>query len=321
MHRSYSQFYRPFPEGEAVWTLQSVHIDECPLNSNAFTVYNSYIIQTGDTIFNGNTYHKIYREPFIGPPTGIPYSFADTGYVGALRQNISLKQVYVFFKDDSIERLLCDFSIDTIGAPFPNTIQKPDNSAKLIVVDTLWLVNSNVFTLHFIYSDTVTNVCGDLIGYEMSEGVGGGGGLISRAGYFVAPGTSNYLLSEYVSCLSEDGILVAQPYNDTIIASSDSEYCVTSLTAGLTELPGGYHINVFPNPAINEIYIACNDLPGGHQYFYSIVDLLGNKFIQQEIQPAGTNISCNNLTPGLYLWQFTNEQGYKLTEGKLVIQK
>jgi hypothetical protein len=85
-------------------------------------------------------------------------------------------------------------------------------------------------------------------------------------------------------------------------------------------MPGGYHIKVFPNPAINEINIACNDLPAGHQYFYKAFNLLGKPVIQQEIQPAGTNILCGNLASGLYLWQITDEQGYKVTEGKLVMQ-
>ena len=173
--------------------------------------------------------------------------------------------------------------------------------------------------MNFLYSDTATDICGNQLGYNIGEGIGGyAGGLITKVGYFVAPGTSSYFITDYISCMAADGILVAQPNNDTIINSLDSLYCVTTLTAGFTELPGGYHIKTFPNPAIDEINVVYNDLPSEHRYFYTAFDLVGKLVLQQEVQPAGATIFCGQLTPSLYLWQITDERGVKLTSGKLV---
>jgi len=315
------QFYRPFPEGEAVWTVVSEHIKYCPLDANAFTQYHSYIIQVGDTTINANTYHKIYREPFINPPNGLPYSFADTGYIGALRQNIALKQVYVFLKNDTTERLLYDFSLDSVNSQFPNTLQKQDNAAKLVLVDTFHLITPNGFTFRFVYYDTAKDICGNELAYTVVEGIGSiGGGLITKVGFFNAPGTSNYLIDEYITCFAENGILVEHSSFDTTLNSQDSLYCISTLTAGFTELPGAYHIKVYPNPVADQINISCNDLPSGHQYFYTVFDVLGNIIIHQQIQPAGTVIYSNSLSTGFYCWQVTNEQGIKLTDGKLIKQ-
>ena len=68
----------------------------------------------------------------------------------------------------------------------------------------------------------------------------------------------DYYIIENITCFSENGVLIMQPNNDTIVNSEDTLYCVTTLTAGFTELPGGYHIKLFPNPAISEINIVCN---------------------------------------------------------------
>lgn len=176
--KGYSQFYRPFPEGEAVWTIESQHINGCPEGPGWITIYYSYIIHVGDTVINGISYHKIYREPIYNPleQGTMPYLFADTGYAGALRQDIVLKQVFIILKDSSNETLLYDFSVDTLNAPFPNTFSKPDNSSKLFYIDTIWLISPNAFTLSYLYEDTVTDICGDGIYYGICEGIGGAGG-------------------------------------------------------------------------------------------------------------------------------------------------
>ena len=301
-----AQSYHPFPENDAVWTL---------LELSAPTVrYASYIIQTGDTLINGNSYHKIYREPIY--PTGYP--FADTGYMGAIRQNVNLMQVYIFLRNDSVERLLYDFSEDTLDAPFPNTIQKFDTTATIYMIGKLhWGYTGVDSTLGYGYTDSNDL---DFLGGQfypvLDQGIGAvRGGLISKVGLFPAPGVNGYSLLEYIFCLYSGDTLI---YNGINSSDSTGSGCISLLTAGITALPNGIHLRVTPNPINDYIYIAYNDLPAEHQHYFTVYNLLGQVVLTQPLAPASTTLPCANWHAGIYIWQVTDETGGKLTEGKVV---
>lgn len=300
----FAQAYHPFPEGEAIWTLQDYYTDEIG--------YFTYIIQTGDTLINGNTYHKIYKEPH-----DTTYPFRDTGYLGGLRQNISLKQVYIFLRDDSMERLLYDFSADTINAPFPNTIQKFDSTATIGAIGkTNWGYTGTDSTTAYIYNDTADIYFGGYFYPSIYQGIGAArGGLISKVGEFAAAGTTDYLLIEYIMCFYNGDTLI---YNGLYVPSDPSYDCVSPLTVGITALPNGSHLRVSPNPINDYIYITYNDLPAEHRYYFTVYDLLGQALLTQPLAPASTTLPCTNWQAGIYIWEVNDESGNKLTEGKVV---
>lgn len=303
------QFYRPFPETDAVWTLLSIHYT-APFPSNSDEYYGSYIIQLGDTNINANTYHKLYRYPFADDSV-LPYIFADTGYLGGIRQDTAARKVYVYFRNDSIERLLYDFSVTTIGSPFPNTVQKPQDSAYLEVLDTIHLACGDS-SLSFGYAPGQWL---DQFQPTIIEGVGSVvGGLLEIDSFFIAPGTNDVYLEEEIKCLNTGDTLVW--FKGPIPVDST---CVTLLTASVTRLAYyDSHVRVTPNPANDFIYITYSDLPEEHDYYFTVYNILGQPIANQPLAPASTNIPCANWQSGIYLWQVSDESGFKITEGKVV---
>jgi hypothetical protein len=102
--------YQPFPEGNASWNISYTQA-MCPLGGDAYE--NFSIVMTGDTMINGQVYHKLFT----------PYVYADIsggctqahfeGYKGAIRQDIPNKKVYFLPPTDfTVEQLLYDFTME-----------------------------------------------------------------------------------------------------------------------------------------------------------------------------------------------------------------
>lgn len=314
---AYPQFYRPFPEGSAIWTLLTENVT--PIGGPPpyqYQYWSSYIIQIGDTIVGNNSYHKIYRYPYSNADLDsnfVPaYIFADTGYLGCVRQEVNEQKVFIMKKDSSSEQLLYDFTLDSIGSPFPNTIQKPDDSTFFIGYDTQ-TVYPATFTVDYGYSDMENNFFEPAI----KEGIGAvWGGLVTPVTFFPAPGSGRQVF-EQIMCLYVEDTLVFSYLGGAPIAPPD---CATMLTASITALPNGSHLRVTPNPASDFIYLTYNDLPAEHQFNIAVFNTLGQPIAVASLAPASTTLSCANWQAGMYIWKVSDESGDKLAEGKVVKQ-
>jgi len=298
------QFYRPFPEGTAIWTILSVQ------GPPPLTLYDSYILQEGDTIIENNSYHKLYRYSYTrdGSDSLSGYPFADTGYIAGIRENVNLKRVYIFYNGDTGEKLLYDFSIDTTGAPFPKTVLNWGDTFNLTSADTTTLPYTGVLTRDFNYWDSVTGFA-----YDIYEGVGPDVGGLTRIPNYPPPGSS-VELSEYIICLYSDDAAIYEHYLDPFPYPD----CATMLTLAISALPNGSHLKVSPNPANDYLYITYNDLPAEHHYYFTVYNILGQAVLTQPLAPAGTTLPCASWQAGLYIWEVRDESGNKLTEGKVV---
>lgn len=87
------------------------------------------------------------------------------------------------------------------------------------------------------------------------------------------------------------------------------------VTAGLADLGTVANINLFPNPADNEVQISFNSQTGNNQIQFFVTDLTGKRLQQHTIQAnEGNNlvlIATENLSAGTYLIQMMDANGQR----------
>lgn len=157
-----SQNYVPFPESGATWRVDKASCVYCTADMvNCICSKFQYTLQ-GDTTVGNYGYKKIHREwQDIDE-----FEFTDSGYLGAIRQDIPNKKVYYLMPNTSIDTLLYDFDLavgDTV--PISYVFEFPD----LVVeeIDSI-LIGSNYHKIYSIHG----------IGDKLIEGIGSTAGLI-----------------------------------------------------------------------------------------------------------------------------------------------
>lgn len=87
------------------------------------------------------------------------------------------------------------------------------------------------------------------------------------------------------------------------------------VTAGLADLGTVANINLFPNPADNEVQISFNSQTGNNQINFFVTDLTGKRLQQHTINAnEGNNlvlIATENLSAGTYLIQMIDANGQR----------
>jgi hypothetical protein len=76
-------------------------------------------------------------------------------------------------------------------------------------------------------------------------------------------------------------------------------------------------IKVYPNPAVDQLYIDIKEIDGGDVYF-QLFDLLGREINTQVISEKFSTISLKALTPGMYIYSILKGPK-KVKTGKLNI--
>lgn len=76
----------------------------------------------------------------------------------------------------------------------------------------------------------------------------------------------------------------------------------------MLEVAGNNTINLYPNPATNELHI---QVPKGAYTAYTISNTIGQSIIQQTIRQAETTISTAGLPPGMYFITLAGDGGLK----------
>lgn len=89
----------------------------------------------------------------------------------------------------------------------------------------------------------------------------------------------------------------------------------TPVTAGLADLGSVGNINLFPNPAENEIQISFSSQTGSNEIMFYVTDLTGKRIQQHRINANEgnnlVNIATENLSAGTYLIQMVDATGQR----------
>ncbi|HPB25871.1 MAG TPA: kelch repeat-containing protein [Bacteroidales bacterium] len=91
---------------------------------------------------------------------------------------------------------------------------------------------------------------------------------------------------------------------------------------GIKELINEGAINVYPNPAENNINVEIKGLTGDLCKF-TLRNLLGSKLLEKDVKTDGSSLSINieKLNNGLYIYEVLNADGINIKSGRLVISK
>lgn len=91
----------------------------------------------------------------------------------------------------------------------------------------------------------------------------------------------------------------------------------SSLT-GLVNNTAAIFLSIFPNPTNNLLSVNASKLPLGHFYNIEICNVIGQIVLKQSLPISISTFPCANWQAGLYIWQVTDESGYKVAVGKVV---
>ncbi|MEO5644660.1 MAG: T9SS type A sorting domain-containing protein [Bacteroidia bacterium] len=268
--------YHPFAASASSWEISYWQ------GSNNFG-NGSVIIPAGngnDTILGTGVYHKVYDDA--------------VGFIGGLREDIPLQQVYYYPKDSLREFLLYDFS-KQVGDTIRNVLASPDVNtehwlyhAVVTSIDSVQLNNIYYYkyTLDPYYCDAPPQVLTQVIWYER---FGGNYGLI---------GTIPYLsISTYngLRCMSVNDSSYLQ--NNQPLFSPQSCSVILDVVA-----PAANQLSVFPT-CVND-HLELNGFPATNTpYTAELYNSVGACVIKRKISNRLDGL--DNLPPGIYLLYIT----------------
>ena len=289
--------YFPFPDSNAVWNIaaQACCATDCPpppLPNPVLVDYSfSYFLQ-GDTVINGTNYHKIYKSSgtahehcAIGGSLNNWWTFGSS-YTGAMRQEISLKQVYFIQPSSGQECLLYDFSLQ-VGDTLVNGCSNWGLYTIVSSIDSFLIGNSYRKSFGFSMSP-----------YTVIEGIGGTCGLTGPMFPFE--------YSENLICFSLNNQTL---YPDTVTSCN--------MISQVQEIFNELSFSVSPNP-----FQTSTELHTGKEFLngeLAIYNALGEQVKQQPISGQTSTIERDRLDGGIYFIKVSKPGGSFVT-GKLIIQ-
>lgn len=282
--------YHPFPEGNAVWNINY------SLNCNWAGIANeNYSIEiANDTLINLVSYHTLktfYIESFstgiCGSPGGPVYI-----YRGAIRQDTSLKKVFIVPPDSSNEELLYDFNLtvgDTVRGflePYPN----------LAVSDVVFSIDSILIgSQHrkIWYFDPNHNIA-------MIEGIGWTFGLTEPSPHTIDGSGFN------ITCFSQNGV--------TLYPDSNSICNLINYDAKI-EIEESILL-IFPNPNSGIFTVKSNSTKLSKFELFNIYGQL----IMTKNTPVNSEFNFNISDKGLYFIVGYDQNNRSCYKSKLVCQ-
>jgi hypothetical protein len=293
---SQSPAYFPFPDSNAVWT---VNFWNCcwascpspPAPNPVVADYNfSYYLQ-GDTLINAQNYHQVYRSAgtrhehcavsgSMSIWTNLPVQ-----YMGAYRQDVAARKVFFIYESTFQESILYDFSLnvgDTLSLSFIC------GSCIVSSIDSALIGNNYRKQFHFMNSP-----------YSVIEGIGNTAGLLEPIQPFENGGA--------LICFSQNGQTL---YPDTLTACN-------IVTAGINEVSHSDQIIIYPNPFSE--FTSIKVPPGFVNSELSIYNSKGALAISQKIKSVNTRIQRDGLSNGLYICRLVSANG-KTVYAKFVVE-
>jgi hypothetical protein len=247
--------------------------------SNGITYYkdyNNYYLD-GDTIIAGNNYYKLFWNQIDSVWDAFSGSFLfvnyyNNVYLGSLRED-SLKRFYIMFPTQSVESLQFDFNLST-GDSLPNMnsnygCNNPPNTVTYI--DTVYLGTQPLKKFHLPPS---------LFNKSLYEGIGSSGGFIWSGSLCQA--------FEVGACLIA--------YKKGL----DSLYINCGLgTTSIQELINKQFVNIFPNPASENVTIKFKHLV--KKGTLNIFNALGKEIIHLSINSQNSiEFDLSMISSGVY---------------------
>jgi len=287
--------YVSFPDSNATWCAQRSFLSLGP--PDEIHVYNYIQTISGDTLINGQNYHKIYESGlFIRTPlpAGLPdSSFYLNLYEGCIRET-SNKEIYYIDKFSNNEYLLYDFNI-AIG----DTLQFA-NSLKVTSIDSIY--DGSIYRAKYNISsiDTITWSTPGYFEYvSIIDGIGSTGGLLWSLGpYFEHWG----VLYEY----TQNGSLF---YLDSVFT------CNLSLNLNEQTVDNG--IEIYPIPCYDKLNVILKEENLNANIF--IYDITGKLLINEKLDKKRNELDLAKYKNGIYLFKIFDKIGYNYA-GKFIKQ-
>ena len=272
----FGQDYFPFPDSNAIWNSQYGGYYGTPKERFGLI---------GDTTFNNQDYKKVYH--IVDDST---LNFDNMTYFAAIRENVA-KQVFVKLIDFEDEILIYDFSLNVGDTMFSNSPFGYLGYGICIItgIDSIELEN-NQFRRRFIINET---------SYTQDywiEGIGSIGGLFHPI--------MDYVIGSYceLTCFKDNETAV-------YINNPACDKCFCTLLTPVKELEKGKEfVNIYPNPATNEITIEIQKEKGTSTI--KIFNLYGKQIENRESNSFPVKLNIDYWPNGVYLtWTSQNQTG------------
>lgn len=236
-----------------------------------------------DTVIGGHLYSRLLGHPtYATDDSPYPNYITDPSLTLEtnlfMREDVESRTVYMYDIEDSLDKLMYDFSLEVGDTLFSEFSQ---GEFVITQVDTITLLNGEHRKM--FYSN---------VGVPYIESIGGINGIQEQIWYPLSGGFSSL---ECVRIGSE-----------LIWSEGASGSCIGFLsTNDRTSLE--QTVSLFPNPAIEEIWLEIENLKGSINY--QVIDFLGKKWDEGRIVHPSQTIDISTLPVGVYLIQLSNIQG------------
>ena len=270
--------YHPFPDSNAVWNVQW----SCFFGFG--DSWFSYRME-GDTSIGNNVYHKIVKGSVVSTGT---CGIGGLNYQGCIRQDTSLKKVFIVTPFDSVEKVFLDFNLQIGDTVFPSgwwctsTVQN---------IDSILIGNSyrKRWWIDF--------------GPEIIEGIGSTWGLMEPPCPIIDfPATA-------LTCFQQDGRTL---YPDTI---SSCEFIDAVINKN-------YEKNILmisPNPFQQTTTLTLNNISAGKNLVLTIYNSLGMAVRTETIPSAPFILDRKFLSNGLYFFSLESKESNYVGKGKFLL--
>ncbi|MBL7689977.1 MAG: T9SS type A sorting domain-containing protein [Flavipsychrobacter sp.] len=279
----------PFPSYNAVWSYRHGN-GEAPPN---------YVIvgtRTDDTVFGGNTYHKLYsssNDMVLDP----------SEYIGGIREDVAGRVYYVNAAGAS-EVLLYDFSL----TPGDTIFTAPGGAAEGVVfsADTVTIASVARRRLSFRYLTGSVAAGGTWI-----EGIGnsGLGGLLGSP---LAQPTCD--CANNTVCLTVAG---SEKYHNASYASLDCDNIISVSQVGDAVVDVAY-VSLHPNPVTGTATL--QTAPASDFDNLVITDAVGRVVTRMPVPTDGTvAFDAATMAPGMYIYHLSGHTTRGFT-GRFVVE-
>ncbi len=288
INTSKAQFSPLLPTDNATWSVQHYTYGQFfPFTQNECITIHYGV--NGDTVINNKTYHKLYANNLIQdyPYDETAFNPTTAHYVGAYRDD-SIRNVWMWPKNDSIERLYYDFGISTNDTFYfdPNL---HGGGGGYHIVDNVASVFFNGSYINQWHFDAGTN------GEVWLEGFG------SLTGWFQWKFIGNFSVD-----------LICTTENQNIVYDAGVGYCHCDTYTGINTINNQPIIfKASPNPASSQINVQHNVTDNTK---LQIINMVG----QTVLETGDTSIDCKNWPQGMYLIRLMDDKNKILAFQKVI---
>ena len=287
--KAQTSVYHPFPDSNAMWNINFyVWSGVCEWEQRYSYVFS------GDTLINSTSYHKLWTpavETVFNFSTCLPFN--NPGYKGCIRQDTSLRKVFIIPPSDTVEQLLYDFNLQ-VNDSLKGFLVHSGYGPVIINIDSI-LINGNYrnrWTWQWDFGDTACII----------EGIGSTLGLLEDAMQnFDAPSTD-------MICFHQNG--------QTIYPNSISQCNLIDKVKNISKQNST--VNISPNPFHSSVLVqVSSEFANAKLNIYNSVGLLvwDERISNQNI----IVLNRNELHNGIYFLQLINASGQMINE-KLIAE-